>query len=108
MHVPCHRRCGKLKSSEIRNLSKSKKYIWECHYCKKENFPVVDLDCNELEQENFNSFYFCKCLKNTDFTSEKDKNVFHYTPVNNREDEKASLADTNNFIESFTTQPNFD
>ena len=38
----------------------------------------------------------------------KDKNVFHYTPVNNREYEKTSLADTNNFLESFTIQPNFD
>ena len=46
--------------------------------------------------------------KNTDFTTEKDKNIFHYTPINNREDEKTSLADTNNFLESFTIQPNFD
>ena len=68
----------------------------------------MDLDCNELEQENFNSLYSCKCLKNTDFTTEEDKNIFQYTPINNREDEKASLADTKNFIESFTTQPNFD
>ena len=28
-----HSRCSKLKLSEIRNLSKTKKYIWECHYC---------------------------------------------------------------------------
>ena len=68
----------------------------------------MDLDYNELEQENFNSLYSCKCLKNTDFTTEEDKNIFQYTPINNREDEKASLADTKNFIESFTTQPNFD
>ena len=60
----------------------------------------MDLDYNE--QESFNSLYSCKCLKNTYFTTEKDKNVFHYTPINNREDEKTSLADTNNFLESFT------
>ena len=113
--IPCncctslaHRRCSKLKSSEIRDLSKTKKYIWECHYCEKEKFLFVDLDCNGLEPENFNSLYSCKCLKNTDFTTEEDKNIFQYTPINNREDEKASLADTKNFIESFTTQPNFD
>ena len=28
--------------------------------------------------------------------------------MNNREDQKTSLADTNNFLESFTLQPNFD
>ena len=43
-----HIRCSKLKSSEIRDLSKTKQYIWECHYCKKEKFPFVDLDYNEL------------------------------------------------------------
>ena len=43
-----------------------------------------------------------------DFTTVKDKNVFHYTPINNREDEKTRLADTNNFLESFTIQTNFD
>ena len=102
------RRCGQLKSPEIRDLCKTKKYIRECHYCKKEKFPFVDLDCNELEQEGFKSLYFCKCLKNTDFTKEKDKNVFHYTPINNRDEEKISLADTNNFLQSFTIQPNFD
>ena len=68
----------------------------------------MDLDYNELEQESFNSLYSCKCLKNTDFTTEKDKNVFHYTPIYNREDEKSILTDTNNFLESFTIQPNFD
>ena len=103
-----HRRCTNLKSSEIRHLSKTKKYIWGCHYCKKKKFPFVNLDCNELEQESFNSLYFCKCLKNMDFTTVKDKNVFHYTPINNREDEKTSLADTHNSLESFTTQTNFD
>ena len=97
-----HRRCSKLKSSEIRDLSKTEKYIWECHYCKKGKFPFVDLNCNELEQESFNSLYSCKCLQNTDFTTEKDKNIFYYTPINNREGEKTSLADTNNFLESFT------
>ena len=69
---------------------------------------IVMNQCNELEQESFNSLYSCKCLKNRDFTAVKDKNVFHYTPVNNREYEKTSLADTNNFLESFTIQPNFD
>ena len=103
-----HRRCSKLKSPEIRDLSKTKKYMWECHYCKKEKFPFVDLDCNELEQESFNSLYSCKCLKNTNFTKGEDKNVFHYTPINNTEDKKASLADTNNFLELFTIQLNFD
>ena len=109
--IPCnccnsliHRRCSKLKSSEIRDLSKTKKYIWECHYCK----TFVGLNYNELEQESFNSLYSCKCFKNTDFTTEKDKNIFHYTPINNIEDKKTSLADTNNFLESFTIQPNFD
>ena len=40
--IPCnccksfvHRRCSKLKLSEIGHLSKTKKYLWECHYCKK-------------------------------------------------------------------------
>ena len=40
--IPCncckslvHRRCSKLKPSEIRDLSKTKNYIWECLYCKK-------------------------------------------------------------------------
>ena len=68
----------------------------------------MDLDCNKLEQKSFNSLYSCKCLKNTGFTTEKDKNDFHYTPINNTEDEKASLADTNNFLKSFTIQLNFD
>ena len=110
--IPCnccnslvHRSCSKLKSSGIWDLSKTKKYTWECHFCEKE---IVDLDCNELEQESFNSLYSCKCLKNTDFTTEKDKNVFQYTAINNREDEKTSLADTNNFLESFTMHSNFD
>ena len=109
--IPCncckslgHRRCSKLKPSEVWDLSKTKNYIWECLYCKKEKFPFVELDCNELEQESFNSLYSCKCLKNTDFTTEKDKNVFHYTPIYNREDEKSILTDTNNFLESFTIQ----
>ena len=103
-----HRRCSKLKPSEIRDLIKTKTYIWECHYCKKEKFPFAALDYNKLEQESFNSLSSCKCLKNTDFTTEKDKNVFHYTPIYNREDEKSILTDTNNFLESFTIQPNFD
>ena len=103
-----HRRCSKLKSSEIRDLSKTKKYMWECHYCKNERFPLVDLDCNELEHKSFYSLYSCKCFKNTDFTTEKDKNVFHYTPINHKEHEKASLADTNNFLELFTIRPKFD
>ena len=64
----------------------------------------MDLDCNELEQKCFNSSYSCKCFKN----AVKDKNVFQYTQINNREDEKTSLADTNNLLESFTIQPNFD
>ena len=109
--IPCncckslvHRRCSKLKPSEIRDLSKTKNYIWECLYCKKEKFPFVELDCNELEQESFNSLYSCKCLKNTDFTTEKDKNVFHYTPIYNGEDEKSILTDTYNCFESFTIQ----
>ena len=67
----------------------------------------MDLDCKELEQESFNSIYSCKCLKNTDFPTENNKNVFHYAPISNREDEKTSLADANNFLESFTLQPNF-
>ena len=113
--IPCncckslvHRRCSKLKPSEIRDLSKTKNYIWECLYCKKEKFPFVELDCNELEQESFNSLYSCKCLKNTDFTTEKDKDVFHYTPIYDREDEKSILTDTSNFLELFTIQPSFD
>ena len=89
-----HRRCSKLNLSEIRDLSKAKKYIWECLYCKKEKFPLVDLHYNELEQESFNPLYSCKCLKNTDFTTEKYKNVFDYTPIYNREDEKSILNDT--------------
>ena len=68
----------------------------------------MDLDYNELEQESFNSLYSCKCLKNTDLTTEKDKNVFHYTPTYNREDGKSILTGTNNFLESCTIQPNFD
>ena len=67
----------------------------------------MDLDCNELEQESFNSIYSCKCLKNTDYPTKNNKNVFHYAPVSNREDKKTSLADANNFLESFTLQPNF-
>ena len=63
---------------------------------------------SQLEYQSFNSLYSCKCLKNTDFTIEKHKNVFHYTPINNREGEKVSLAHTSNFLESFTIQPNFD
>ena len=113
--IPCncckslvHRRCSKLKASEISDLSKTKNYIWECLYCKKEKFPLVELDRNKLEQESFNSLYSCKCLKNTDFTTEKDKDVFHYTPIYDREDEKSILTDTNNFLESFTIQPSFD
>ena len=54
----------------------------------------MDLHYNELEQESFNSLYSCKCLKNTDFTTEKYKNVFHYTTIYNREDEKSILTDT--------------
>ena len=103
-----HRRCSKLKSFEIRNLSKTKKVYIGMSPLQKEKFPFVDLDCNEVEQESFNSSYSCKCLKNTDFTTDKDKNVFHYTPIKDREVEKPSLADTNNFLESLTTQPNFD
>ena len=115
--IPCnccnslvHRRCSKLKSSEIRNLSKTKKYkyILEFHSYKKEKFLLVDLDCNELEQDSFISLYFCQCLKNTGFTTEKDKNVSQHTPINSRADKKTSLADTNNFLESFTIQLNFD
>ena len=68
----------------------------------------MDLDCSELEQESFNSLYSCKYLKNTNFPTKKDKNIFHYTPINNRKDEKASSADANNFLESFTLQLNFD
>ena len=75
---------------------------------QKEKFPFIDLDCNELEQESFNSLYSCKYLKNTDAHTKKDKNVSHYTLINNREDEKTSLPDTNNFLELFTIQPNFD
>ena len=33
-----HRGYSKLKSSEIRDLSKTKKYIWEFHYCKRKSF----------------------------------------------------------------------
>ena len=57
---------------------------------QNENFPLVDLDCNELEHKSFYSLYSCKCFKNTDFTTDKDKNVFHYTPTNHREHGKAS------------------
>ena len=113
--VPCnccnslvHRRCSKLRSSEIQDLRKTKKRDKGMSLLQKEKFPFIDLDCNELEQESFNSLYSCKYLKNTDVHTKKDKNVFHYTPINNREDEKTSLADTNNFLELFTIQPNFD
>ena len=54
----------------------------ECHYWKRKKFPFVNLDYNKLEQKSFNSLYSCKCLKNTGFTTEKDKNDFHYTPIN--------------------------
>ena len=61
------------------------------------------------EQESLNSLYSCKCLKKkNNFTTEKDKNAFRYTPINNKEDEKTSLVDANNIIESFIIQLNFD
>ena len=39
---------------------------------------------------------------------QKDKNVFYFTSINNKEAERTSLADTNNFLDLLTTQPNFD
>ena len=68
----------------------------------KVSFCGFRLQWTRTRNALFSSLYSCKCLKNTYFTTEKDKNVFHYTPINNREDEKTSLADTNNFLESFT------
>ena len=62
---------------------------------------------NDLQKESFNSNFNCSFRTNIPSKIDKGKFVFQYTPTNTNGDEKASLADMDDMINSKNIDFNF-
>ena len=69
--IPCpsckhliHKKCSKLKPSEISQLKESRN-CWECITCSIDKFPFSESDDVELHLDAFNSNWSCNCKTHT-------------------------------------------
>ena len=115
--IPCttckslvHRKCRRLKISEITEVLKTKEKIenWECPSCKKAKFPFCDLDNLVIEKEVFNSHFPYKCSRDTNFTTERGKFTFIYKPSEENGDKKTNLSKINEFLDEHVLIPSFE
>ena len=73
-----HRKCSKLKPSEIIELQKSKGSNWECISCQSYKFLYATIDAIELKKNTFNSNFTCSCQTKTDFSTNKNHLSFNF------------------------------
>ena len=115
--IPCttckslvHRKCSRLKISEITEVLKTKEKIenWECPSCKKAKFPFCDLGNLAIEKEVFNSNFPCKCSRDTNFRTERGKFTFKYKPSEENGEKKTKLLKINEFLDEHVLNPNFE
>ena len=72
-----HRKCCKLKLSDIHGIGKDK-WGWEYLTCTSEKFPFTTVEDKEIIKNGFNSSFHYKCQTTSNFDLGDSKFRFKY------------------------------
>ena len=75
-YSPVHRKCSKLKPTEISDLKNDRNLKWECTTCLNDKFPFTFFDDKYIMSNTFNSNFDCRCNTSSNFQLGSSKYIF--------------------------------
>ena len=103
-----HRKCSKLKPTEISDLKNGRNLKWECTTCGNNKFLFTFSDDKYIMSNIFNSNFDCRGNISSNFQLCSSKYIFQNNLDNFKKDNKFNIIDENDTImDDFLIQPHF-